>query len=261
MHNKIFETHAHYEDAKFDEDREELLASLPSQNIEYVINVGSNLETTKKSMELAKKYDYIYAAVGVHPSDIAELNEENFFKLKAAAEFEKTAAIGEIGLDYYWDKEPEVQKNQREWFARQMQLARETGLPVIIHSRDAAEDTMKVMKEVKAEEIPGVIHCYSYSVEMAREFIKMGYYIGIGGVLTFKNAKKLKEVAAEIPLERILLETDCPYMAPEPYRGKRNCSLYIPYVVEKLAEIRNIDTEEIISVTNENAKRLFQKVK
>lgn len=257
MHNKIFETHAHYEDVKFDSDREELLASLPKQNIEYVINVGSNLETTNKSIELAKQYDYIYAAIGVHPSDVEELDESSYDVLEKAAKFEKTVAIGEIGLDYYWDKEPAVQAKQREWFKRQMLLAKQHNLPVIIHSRDAAEDTMRVMKEVKAEEIPGVIHCYSYSVEMAKEFIKMGYYIGIGGVVTFKNAKKLKEVAAEIPLERILLETDCPYMAPEPHRGERNSSLYIPYVVEKLAEIRNISKEEIISTTNQNARKLF----
>ena len=257
MHNKIFETHAHYEDVKFDSDREELLASLPKQNIEYVINVGSNLETTNKSIELAKQYDYIYAAIGVHPSDVEELDESSYDVLEKAAKFEKTVAIGEIGLDYYWDKEPAVQAKQREWFKRQMLLAKQHNLPVIIHSRDAAEDTMRVMKEVKAEEIPGVIHCYSYSVEMAKEFVKMGYYIGIGGVLTFKNAKKLKEVAAEIPLERILLETDCPYMAPEPHRGERNSSLYLPYVVEKLAEIRNISKEEIISTTNQNARKLF----
>ena len=257
MHNKIFETHAHYEDVKFDSDREELLASLPKQNIEYVINVGSNLETTNKSIELAKQYDYIYAAIGVHPSDVEELDESSYDVLEKAAKFEKTVAIGEIGLDYYWDKELGVQEKQREWFKRQMLLAKEHNLPVIIHSRDAAEDTMRVMKEIKAEEIPGVIHCYSYSVEMAKEFVKMGYYIGIGGVVTFKNAKKLKEVAAEIPLERILLETDCPYMAPEPHRGERNSSLYLPYVVEKLAEIRNISKEEIISTTNQNARKLF----
>ena len=260
MHNKIFETHAHYEDVKFDSDREELLALLPKQNIEYVINVGSNLETTRKSIELAKQYDFIYAAVGVHPSDIAELNESTFEELKEVADYEKTVAIGEIGLDYYWDKDTLVQEKQREWFKCQMLLAKEKNLPVIIHSRDAAEDTMKVMKEVKAEEIPGVIHCYSYSLEMARQFIKMDYYIGIGGVLTFKNAKKLKEVAAEIPLERILLETDCPYMAPEPHRGERNSSLYIPHVIEKLAEIRNITKEEIIAITNENARRLFLRI-
>lgn len=259
MHNKIFETHAHYEDAKFDADREALLASLPEHDIEYVINVGSSLDTTKKSIELAKQYAFIFAAVGVHPSDVPELNEENFSEVEQAADFEKTVAIGEIGLDYYWDKEPEVQKMQRFWFRQQLALAEEKELPVIIHSRDAAEDTMRILKERPMRKRPGVIHCYSYSVEMAREFLKMGYDIGIGGVLTFKNAKKLKDVVAEIPLERILLETDCPYMAPEPYRGKRNSSLYIPYVVDKIAEIKNIPTEEVLEVTNGNARRLFFK--
>ena len=253
----IFETHAHYEDEQFDSGREAILASLPDCGIKRVVNVGSTIETTKKSVELANKYDFIYAAVGVHPSEISELNEERLAWIKELTKLEKVVAIGEIGLDYYWDKEPTVQENQRYWFRRQMELARETDLPIVVHSRDAAFDTMQIMKETHAEEIPGVIHCYSYSVEMAKEFIKMGYYIGIGGVVTFKNAKKLIEVAAEIPLERILLETDCPYMAPEPHRGERNSSLYIPYVVEKLAEIRNISKEEIISTTNQNARKLF----
>ena len=169
-------------------------------------------------------------------------------------------AIGEVGLDYYWDKESEVQKNQRVWFGRQLELARELGLPIIIHSRDAAADTMQVMKEHHAEEIPGVIHCYSYSKELAQEFIKMGYYIGVGGVVTFKNAKKLVETVEAIPLERILLETDSPYMAPEPYRGKRNSSLYLPYVVEKIAQIKGVSTEEVERITEENARRLFAKI-
>ena len=167
-------------------------------------------------------------------------------------------AVGEIGLDYYWDKEPEIQKQQRYWFAEQMKLAREVSLPVIIHSRDAAADTMEVMKSVHAEEIPGVIHCYSYSKEMAQEFIKMGYYIGVGGVVTFKNAKKLKETVQEIPLERILLETDCPYMAPEPHRGERNDSSYIPFVIAKIAELKGITPEEVEQVTRANAERLFR---
>ena len=162
-----------------------------------------------------------------------------------------------FGLDD-WDKEPEVQKAQRYWFRRQMELARETNLPVIIHSRDAAADTMEVMKSVHAEEIPGVIHCYSYSKEMAQEFIKMGYYIGVGGVVTFKNAKKLKETVQEIPLERILLETDCPYMAPEPHRGERNDSSYIPFVIEKIAELRGITPEEVEQATRVNAEKLFR---
>lgn len=261
MRSKIFETHAHYEDAKFDTDRETLIASLPEHDIEYVINVGSSLETTKKSIVLAEQYEFIYAAVGVHPSDVAELNDENFKELSAAADLKKTVAVGEIGLDYYWDKEPQGQENQRYWFRRQLALAKEKDLPVIIHSRDAAEDTMQILKETPMRENPGVIHCYSYSVEMAREFIKMGYYIGVGGVLTFKNAKKLRAVVEEIPLERILLETDCPYMAPEPHRGERNSSLFIPHVVEKIAEIRNISTEEVLQTTNTNARELFWRVK
>lgn len=257
----IFESHAHYEDAKFDEDRDELLSTMREHNIEYVINVGSTIETSEKSIALAEQYPWVYAAIGVHPSDIDCLNEETFQWLKSQTVHEKTAAIGEIGLDYYWDKEPEVQKKQQEWFARQLELAREAKLPVIIHSRDAAADTMALMKENHAEEIPGVIHCYSYSREMAEEYVKMGYYIGIGGVLTFKNAKKLKEVAEMLPLERILLETDCPYMAPEPNRGTRNSSLNIPYVVAELSRIKGITEEEIIAVTNQNARKLFAKVK
>lgn len=253
----IFETHAHYDDESFDEDREQLLCSLPEQGIGRVINVGASIETTKTTLALAAKYDFIYAAVGVHPSDIDGLNEETYAWLKQQAAFPKTVAIGEIGLDYYWDKEPEVQKAQRYWFKRQLELARETKLPVIIHSRDAAADTMEVMRDAHAEEIPGVIHCYSYSKEMAQEFIRMGYYIGVGGVVTFKNAKKLKETVESIPLERILLETDCPYMAPEPYRGTRNDSSNIPYVIAKIAELKGITAEEVERVTEQNARKLF----
>ena len=256
----IFETHAHYDDESFDEDREQLLCSLPEQGIGRVINVGASIETTKTTLALAAKYDFIYAAVGVHPSDIDGLNEETYAWLKQQATLPKTVAIGEIGLDYYWDKEPEVQKAQRYWFKRQLELARETKLPVIIHSRDAAADTMEVMRDAHAEEIPGVIHCYSYSKEMAQEFIRMGYYIGVGGVVTFKNAKKLKETVESIPLERILLETDCPYMAPEPYRGTRNDSSNIPYVIAKIAELKGITAEEVERVTEQNARKLFSKV-
>ena len=231
----IFETHAHYDDERFEEDREELITSMPERGVGTIINVGASIESTKTTLALSERYEFVYAAVGVHPSDISGLNEETFAWLKEQTKREKVVAVGEIGLDYYWDKEPEIQKQQRYWFAEQMKLAREVSLPVIIHSRDAAADTMEVMKSVHAEEIPGVIHCYSYSKEMAQEFIKMGYYIGVGGVVTFKNAKKLKETVQEIPLERILLETDCPYMAPEPHRGERNDSSYIPFVIAKIA--------------------------
>lgn len=253
----IFETHAHYDDERFDEDRDILIEKLFQKNICNIINVGASIESTKTTIELAKKYENMYAAAGVHPSDIAGLNEETLAWLKEQTKDPKVIAVGEIGLDYYWDKEEDVQKAQRYWFAQQMGLARESQLPVIIHSRDAAEDTMRVMKEVHAEEIPGVIHCYSYSPEMAKEFIKMGYYIGVGGVVTFKNAKKLKETVMQIPLERILLETDSPYMAPEPHRGSRNDSGNLVYVAEKIAELKGITAKEVENATLANARKLF----
>lgn len=252
----IFETHAHFDDNAFDADREELIRTLPEKGIHKIINVGASIESTKTTIALAEKYDDIYAAVGVHPSDIAGLNEESFAWLKEQTQNAKTVAVGEIGLDYYWDKEPVVQEQQRYWFRRQLGLAAECNLPVIIHSREAAEDTMHILKEYTMR---GVIHCYSYSPEMAKEFVKMGYYIGVGGVVTFKNAKKLKESVQQIPLEHILLETDCPYMAPEPHRGKRNDSSYIPYVVAKIAELKGVSTEEVERITWDNAMRLFMR--
>ena len=257
----IFETHAHYDDERFEEDRETLLLQMKEAGIGRIINVGATIEGARASVELAERYDFVYAAVGVHPSDIEGLNEESFSWLRSKAGDAKTVAIGEIGLDYYWDKEPKVQEQQRIWFGRQLELARDTGLPVIIHSREAAADTMQVMKEHCAREIPGVIHCYSYSRELAEEFVRMGYYIGVGGVVTFKNAKKLVETVKAIPLERILLETDSPYMAPEPHRGTRNCSLYLPHVVARIAEIKGVAEETVEQVTQENAFALFQKVR
>lgn len=257
----IFETHAHYDDDCFNEDRDELLRRLPREGVGVVINSGASVESTRDTIRLAKEYEHVYAAVGVHPSEIEELDEDFLQWMKEQTDWEKTVAIGEIGLDYYWDKEPEVQERQRYWFGRQIELARETGLPIIVHSRDAAADTMQVMKEHHAEEIPGVIHCFSYSREMALEFVKMGYYIGVGGVVTFKNAKKLVETVEAIPLERILLETDCPYMTPDPYRGKRNDSTYLIYVRDKIAEIKGISPEEAEKVTEANARSLFTRVK
>ena len=253
----IFESHAHYVDAQFDNDREELLTSMKENGIETIINVGSDFCGCEKTVELMNKYDFIYGAIGIHPSDIGDLNDDTCRWLEEKTTLEKIVAIGEIGLDYYWDKEEEIQKAQREWFEWQMKLAKREGLPVIIHSRDAAEDTLKLMKGIHAEEIPGVIHCFSYSKEMAAEYVKMGYYIGIGGVVTFKNAKKVKEVAATVPMERILLETDCPYLAPEPNRGTRNSSLNLPYVAAEIAHIRGITPEEVIEATRRNAQRLF----
>lgn len=257
----IFETHAHYDDEKFDRDRAKLLSSLSDKGIGRVINVGAEYQGCLDSVALAETYNHVYAAIGIHPSNISDLTEEVFEWLREKAAWEKTVAIGEIGLDYYWDKEPAVQQAQREAFVRQLQLADDTGLPLIIHSRDAAEDTMRIMKEQYAERISGVIHCYSYSKEMAREFVKMGYYIGVGGVVTFKNAKKLKETVADLGLEHILLETDCPYMAPEPHRGSRNDSTNIPYVVQTISELTGQDPQTVEAVTWENACRLFSKVK
>lgn len=257
----IFESHAHYDDRKFDSDRDELLSSMQDQGIETIINVGSDLKGARKTVALTEEYDFIYGAIGIHPSDIGDLNEEVYKWMQETSRLPKITAIGEIGLDYYWDKDEEVKRSQRYWFCRQMELAREEGLPVIIHSRDAAEDTLKLVKGIHGEEIGGIIHCFSYSLEMAEEYIRMGYYIGIGGVVTYKNAKKLKEVAAQIPLDRILLETDCPYLAPEPERGKRNSSLNLPYVAQEIAELRGISQKEVETVTRENARRLFRKVK
>ena len=251
----IFDTHAHYDDTQFDSDREELLTSMPGLGVTTIVNVSSTLKSCEKCVELARKYPYVYAAVGIHPDEVGSLNEETFAWMERLLDNEKVVAVGEIGLDYYWDNESHAV--QKKWFVRQLELARRHHLPIIIHSREAAADTMEIMK-AHAQGLDGVIHCYSYSKEQAEEYIKMGFYIGIGGVLTFKNAKKLKEVAEVVPLEQIVLETDCPYLAPEPFRGKRNQSSYIRYVAEKLAEIKGITAEEVIAVTEENAKKMYR---
>lgn len=251
----IFDTHAHYDDDAFDEDRDELLSGMAAKNVEYIVNVGASIESSKRSIALAEKYPFIYAAVGVHPDEVGELNEEKFNRLREWTKHEKVKAVGEIGLDYYWDKEQH--DLQKHWFMRQMELAHEANLPIIVHSREAAKDTLDMIIAAKPLDLSGIIHCYSYSVEQAREYLNMGYYIGIGGVLTFKNAKKLKEVAEYAPLSRIVLETDCPYLAPVPYRGKRNDSSKLSYVVEELAAIKQMPVEEVIRITNENGKKLY----
>ncbi|MCI9022523.1 MAG: TatD family hydrolase [Eubacterium sp.] len=254
----IFETHAHYDDEQYEEDRDRLLGSMQENGISRIVNAGASIETTEKGIRLAEKYPFVYAAAGVHPSETAQLDEDSFVRLKKLAIHPKTVAVGEIGLDYYWDKEPDVQEKQRYWFRRQLELAAQLGLPVIIHSRDASADTLAIMKEACDMHIPGVIHCFSYSVETALEYVSMGYYIGVGGVVTFKNAKKLKEAVEKIPLANILLETDCPYMAPEPYRGKRNSSLYLPYIAAKIAEIKGMTQQEVIEATWNNACRMYR---
>ena len=251
----IFDTHAHYDDDAFDEDREELLAGMNAAGVEYIVNVGASMASSKRSVDLAEKYPFVYAAVGVHPDEVGELNEEKFAQLKAWTSHEKVKAVGEIGLDYYWDKEGH--DLQKHWFMRQMELAHECNLPMIVHSREAAKDTLDMIVAAKPLELSGIIHCYSYSVEQAREYLDMGYYIGIGGVLTFKNAKKLKEVAEYAPLSQIVIETDCPYLAPTPFRGKRNDSSKLRYVAEELASIKQVSVEEVIRITNENGRKLY----
>ena len=252
----IFETHAHYDDEAFEADRESLLSSMPENGIGWIVNAGASLESTAAGVKLAEKYPFIYAAAGVHPNGTAVLNEERFAWLREQCRHEKVIAVGEIGLDYYWDEPShEIQKT---WFARQLELAREVKKPVIIHSRDAAKDTFDMLTAHNASEIGGVIHCFSYSAQMAQEYVKMGFYIGVGGVVTFKNGKKLKEVVEVIPIERILLETDSPYLSPEPNRGRRNSSLNIPYIAQKIAEIKGIAYDEVIAVTEENARRMYR---
>lgn len=252
----IFETHAHYDDKAFEEDREELLAALASNGISTVINISSSLDSVKKTVELMERYPFVYGAVGIHPSDTAELTEENFKWLKEQCRHKKTVAVGEIGLDYYW-KEPDS-SIQKKWFERQLLLAQEVKLPVSIHSREAAKDTLDMMRALHAEKTGGVIHCFSYGKEMAREFLDMGFSFGIGGVVTFNNAKKLKEAVSYIPLENIVLETDSPYLAPVPNRGKRNSSLNLPYIAEEIAAIKNVSYEMVIEQTRQNAEKLFQ---
>lgn len=254
MKAMIFDSHAHYDSRQFDEDRDELLSSMQENQVGTIVNSGADWNSVTEVVNMAQKYPFVYAAVGMHPDEVGDLNEERFAFLKSQCQKEKVVAVGEIGLDYYWDNEShDVQK---KWFIRQLDLARELDLPVIIHSREAAEDTLQIMKE-HAQGLRGVIHCFSYSKELANEYIKMGFHIGIGGVVTFKNARKLKEIAKEIPLERILLETDCPYLAPVPYRGKRNSSLYIPHIAKEIANLRGITYEEVVAQTEQNGKVLF----
>ena len=256
----IFDTHAHYDDEQFDADREALLSGMKAGGVGMIVDAAATVASWDKILELTEKYPFLYGSVGVHPDEVGDLNEENFARMSELADRKKIVAIGEIGLDYYWDKEPEIQAKQRYWFVRQLALAQQADLPVIIHSRDAAEDTMKIMEKAYEDGIKGVIHCYSYSPEMAQEYVKMGYFIGVGGVVTFKNAKKLVQTVEEIPLSAIVLETDCPYMAPEPHRGTRNDSRNIPYVIEKIAKIKGISAEEVEETTRENAFALFSKV-
>ena len=250
----IFDTHAHYDDKQFAEDRDQVLSSMQEQGVGTIVDASATVDSWERVLELTRRYPFVYGMIGVHPDEVGDLNEENFARMEQLLHEEKVVAVGEIGLDYYWDKEQhEIQK---EWFIHQLQLARKLNMPVNIHSREAAQDTMEIMKEY-ATDMKAIIHCYSYSKEMAEEYVKMGYLLGIGGVVTFKNAKKLKEVVKAVPLSHIVLETDCPYLAPEPNRGKRNASSNLIYVAQTIAELKGTTTEEVIAVTEENARKFY----
>ena len=253
---KIFETHAHYDDAAFSEDYDTLLPEMHEKGVEIIVNAGCSMQTSRQITKDVQKYDFLYGTVGVHPEDIVNLKEEDMEELAKLSKEPKILAIGEIGLDYYYG-EPEKEL-QKEWFARQLNVAKEQKLPVVIHSRDAARDTLDIMRAEHTGGCGGVIHCFSYGVEIAKEYLEMGYYIGVGGVVTFKNGKKLKEVVDYVPLDRIVLETDSPYLAPVPFRGKRNCSLYLSYVAEEIAAIKQIPVEEVYEATFQNAKQMYK---
>ena len=251
----LFDTHAHMNDPVFDEDRDAVLRSLKEKGVGLVMNPGCSLENSLQAIDLANTYDFMYAAVGTHPDTADEVDDAVIARYRTLCqENPKVKAIGEIGLDYYYETIP--RDIQQRAFRLQMDLARELKLPVIIHERDAHDDGMRIVKEYK--DVTGVFHCYSGSAEMARQLVNMGWYIGFTGVLTFKNARKAVETAESIPLERIVLETDCPFMAPEPFRGKRNDPGYLYRMAQRLAEIRGISVEEVTAITTENAKRLYR---
>ena len=254
---QIFDTHAHYDDESFDDDRERLLAGFPAQGVHAVTNIGTNIRASEETVRMTEKYENLYGVVGIFPSEVAELeNPDNVKRLKELAKHDKIVAIGEIGLDYHYEETDKAL--QHKWFAGQMDIARELKLPIAIHSRDAAQDTLQIMDEHCDWSQGGVIHCFSYTVETAKIYLRKGFYLGIGGVVTFKNGRKLVEVVKEAPLEQLVLETDSPYLTPVPNRGRRNDSRQLTYVVDAIAQIKGIDREEVIRVTEENAKKMYR---
>ena len=250
-----FDSHAHYDDDRFDDDRDELLSSFPYEGIDNVINSTSNVASSKASIALSEKYPYFYASVGVHPHEVENMTENDLEELETLSKHPKVVAIGEIGLDFYYDLSP--RDKQRYWFKRQLNLAEQLDMPIIVHSRDAAQECFDIIKSSKVRK--GVIHCYSGSAQMAKDYIEMGFYLGIGGSLTFKNNKKTVEVVQQIPIDKILIETDAPYLAPVPYRGRRNDSRLLKYVVEMIGKIKNMDENDVCKITKNNAHSLFIK--
>lgn len=258
-HMKIFDTHAHYDDDRFSEDREVILHTVHELGVEYIIDPGCDIKSSLSAAQLAAAHDFIYFAAGIHPEELENLSEDYRSELAALASDRKCVAIGEIGLDYYWDASHK--EEQKAVFVAQLQLARELGKPVIVHDREAHGDSFEIVNsfypEKKPELSPGVFHCFSGSAEMASELLKRGWYLGFDGPITYKNARKTLEVLEIIPLDRILIETDSPYLSPVPMRGKRNDSGNLLYVIQKIAEVKNLQTEEIAAITFENAKSLF----
>lgn len=252
---KLFDSHAHLDDERFDTDRDALIASLPDQGVGYVINAGADLASSRAGIALAERWPHVYAAVGVHPHEAKSLTDAGIASLREMLAAPKAVALGEIGLDYHYDFSP--RETQRYWFDRQLALAQETSKPVIIHSREATEDTLSILKPYVRDCVWGVVHAFSGSRETAEIVLGMGLMLGIGGTVTFKNAVKPVEVAANVPMDRLLIETDCPYLTPAPHRGKRNEPTYVRYVAERIAGIRGIPVEDVIRVTHENACRLF----
>lgn len=252
MYNNIFDTHVHYDDERFSDDLLTVLAELPSAGICRVVNCSTDLNSCEKCAEMSEKFDYIYFAAGIHPHEAEDAQTDFIEKLKCFCRHNKCVAIGEIGLDYHYDLSP--RDIQKDVFEKQLILANELKLPVIIHDREAHEDTLSLLKKYKPS---GIVHCFSGSVEMAKEIVKLGMYIGLGGAVTFKNAKKPVEVAQFLPLDKLVLETDCPYMSPVPYRGKRNDSSLIKYTAEFISELRNIPVQELLNITTDNANKVF----
>lgn len=255
----IFDTHAHYDDAAFDSDRDALLLSMNEHGVGKLVNVCASVGEFDRTIALTEKYPFVYGAVGVHPDDADKMTAQTLDEIRQIARREKFVAIGEIGLDYYWHKEQAEHERQKQMFRAQLDIAQQEKLPFMVHSRDAAQDTLEIVREYVqgGSMYGGIIHCFSYGPEIAAEYLKMGLYLGIGGVVTFKNARKLKEVVAMAPLEQLVLETDCPYMAPEPHRGTRNSSFNLPFVAAAIAALKGITADEVIAVTTQNAERLL----
>jgi TatD DNase family protein len=251
----LFDTHAHLNAIQYEEDLEEVIQRAKSEDVTDIVVVGFDRDTIRRAMELTEQYDMIYAAVGWHPVDAIDMTDDDLEWIKELASHPKVVAIGEMGLDYYWDKSPK--DIQKEVFRKQIQLAKEVQLPIIIHNRDATEDVVKILQEENAREVGGIMHCFTGSLEVAKQCIDMNFYLSFGGPVTFKNAKKPKEVAKEIPIDRLLIETDCPYLTPHPFRGKRNEPSYVKYVAEQIAELRELSVEEVAKKTSDNAKKLF----